>query len=201
MRGWCTYSSSCMVIVVVEITRARVGGCLGVGHHYPSQACGCHWGNWGGSRHISSLAACREGRDVDGMWCGHFWCSCCASGHAHMLLMSYTAITSPPCPIYTPTYNNTTNTYRNGIDVLNNGVGWLLGTDEHTTGSTTATTSTPAAPGRAVVGSLPLPSFQHPGHAVLEGDGYKQQPYSVFRQRALDERQEHGMLCVGDILL
>lgn len=68
------------------------------------------------------------------------------------------------------------------MEAPNNGVGWLLGAED----------GVGATQPRTVVGSLPLPSFQHPGHAMLEHDGYKQQPYSVFRQRALDERSEHG---------
>lgn len=67
-------------------------------------------------------------------------------------------------------------------EALSNGVGWLLGAED----------GSAATQPRSVVGSLPLPSFQHPGHAMLEHDGYKQQLYTVFRQRALEERKEHG---------
>lgn len=74
---------------------------------------------------------------------------------------------------------------RHGLEAPSNGVGWLLDTED---GSGVAPLP------RSVVGSLPLPSFQHPGHAMLELDGYKQQPYTVFRQRALDERHEQGVL-------
>lgn len=73
-------------------------------------------------------------------------------------------------------------------ETLGNGVGWLLDNEEG---------SGAAHQPQSVVGSLPLPSFQHPGHAMLEHDGYKQQPYTVFRQRALDERLQHGALPGG----
>jgi len=48
-----------------------------------------------------------------------------------------------------------------------------------------------SSPG-AVVGSLPLPKFQHPSRGLLEERGFKQLKYVRFLARCLDDRNKHG---------
>lgn len=37
-----------------------------------------------------------------------------------------------------------------------------------------------------------IPKFQHPSHALLEDNGFKQTRYAKFFKRCLDDRQKHG---------
>ena len=37
-----------------------------------------------------------------------------------------------------------------------------------------------------------IPAFQHPSHALLEDNGFKQQKYRAFHQRCIDERKRLG---------
>ena len=46
--------------------------------------------------------------------------------------------------------------------------------------------------GLAVLGSAPLPEFQHPSHALLEEAGFNKILYSTFRDRCLAERADLG---------
>ncbi|XP_044483660.1 la-related protein 1A isoform X2 [Mangifera indica] len=51
------------------------------------------------------------------------------------------------------------------------------------------------------VGSMPksFPPFQHPGHQVLEENGFRQQKYLKFRKRCLNERKKLGVGCSEDM--
>lgn len=54
-----------------------------------------------------------------------------------------------------------------------------------------------SAQGNSPVGSLPksFPQFQHPSHALLEDNGFKQQKYLKFHKRCLGERKRVGVGC------
>lgn len=49
------------------------------------------------------------------------------------------------------------------------------------------------SPGSRLGTSVPLPKFQHPSHALLEENGFKQQTYAIFHRRCMQERAEMGI--------
>ena len=89
-----------------------------------------------------------------------------------------------------------------------NDVGWLLGTTPTEgefnwhTGAGSSVGSDRAAmgaspsqkPGRLSHHASPrdIPEFQHPSHTLLDDNGFKQQKYQAFHQRAVDERKRLG---------
>ena len=42
------------------------------------------------------------------------------------------------------------------------------------------------------MGSVPIPKFQHPSHALLEENGFKQMKYVKFYKRCMEDRTKHG---------
>lgn len=46
--------------------------------------------------------------------------------------------------------------------------------------------------GTHAVGSVPIPKFQHPSHALLEENGFKQMKYVKFYKRCMEDRTKHG---------
>ncbi len=46
--------------------------------------------------------------------------------------------------------------------------------------------------------SVPLAKFQHPSHALLEENGFKQIKYLKFYKRCIDDRAAKGGLAKGD---
>lgn len=85
-----------------------------------------------------------------------------------------------------------------------NDVGWLLGTTP-TEGEFNWSTGAGSSVGSAKGGTSPaqrghrisasprdIPAFQHPSHTILDDNGFKQQKYKAFHQRAVDERKRLG---------
>jgi len=89
-----------------------------------------------------------------------------------------------------------------------NDVGWLLGTTPtdnefnwHTgagssVGSDAALGASPSqrSSRRSNASASPhdIPEFQHPSHTLLDDNGFKQQQYKAFHQRAIDDRKRLG---------
>ena len=92
-----------------------------------------------------------------------------------------------------------------------NDVGWLLGTtptEGEFNWSTGAGSSVGSDRGGMPMGTSPsqrpprvsfrdgsprdIPSFGHPSHSLLDDNGFKQQKYKTFHQRAVDERKRLG---------
>ena len=46
-------------------------------------------------------------------------------------------------------------------------------------------------------GSLPLPAFPHPSHALLDANGFQQIAYDKWRARCLAERAAKGARAAG----
>lgn len=85
-----------------------------------------------------------------------------------------------------------------------NDVGWLLGTTP-TEGEFNWSTGAGSSVGSVKGGTSPaqrghrisasprdIPEFQHPSHSILDDNGFKQQKYKAFHQRAVDERKRLG---------
>ncbi|EFJ30496.1 hypothetical protein SELMODRAFT_66152, partial [Selaginella moellendorffii] len=75
-------------------------------------------------------------------------------------------------------------------------VGFFFGTtpaDVQSVSASIATLSAASPP----VGSIPkpFPRFQHPSHALLEDNGFKQQKYIKFFKRCMADRKRVGMGC------
>mmetsp|Transcript_11420 Transcript_11420/g.20119 ORF Transcript_11420/g.20119 Transcript_11420/m.20119 type:complete len:1059 (+) Transcript_11420:136-3312(+) len=57
--------------------------------------------------------------------------------------------------------------------------GGMLGSSPRTAGS--------------ISSSMPIPKFQHPSHALLEDNGFKQIKYAKYHKRCIEERQKQGI--------
>lgn len=62
----------------------------------------------------------------------------------------------------------------------------------HGAGSGAALMGSSPRVGSVGVGSVPLPKFQHPSHALLEDNGFKQMKYGKWYKRCLEDRATKG---------
>jgi la-related protein 1 len=44
----------------------------------------------------------------------------------------------------------------------------------------------------SLAASAPIPKFQHPSHALLEENGFKQMKYAKYYKRCIEDRQKMG---------
>jgi len=73
-------------------------------------------------------------------------------------------------------------------------VGWVMGTTPDASGATTfgdgSLGTSPAA--SALCTSVPIPNFDHPSHALLKDNGFRQMKYEKYHQRCLKDRDMKG---------
>mmetsp|Transcript_18869 Transcript_18869/g.40632 ORF Transcript_18869/g.40632 Transcript_18869/m.40632 type:complete len:962 (+) Transcript_18869:284-3169(+) len=87
-----------------------------------------------------------------------------------------------------------------------NSVGWLMGAtppDSNGLFGTSPGSSYRSNRGHGILGSsprgtslsssLPIPKFQHPSHALLEENGFKQMKYAKWYKRCLEDRAKQGI--------
>eukprot|EP01025_Chloroclados_australasicus_P012125 TRINITY_DN1552_c0_g1_i2.p1 TRINITY_DN1552_c0_g1~~TRINITY_DN1552_c0_g1_i2.p1 ORF type:complete len:839 (-),score=133.22 TRINITY_DN1552_c0_g1_i2:915-3431(-) len=94
-----------------------------------------------------------------------------------------------------------------GTSPPSNSVGWLMGSTPDTSNGVFGTSPASSFGGsfvgsarrsRSLVGasprpgSMPIKQFQHPSHALLEENGFKQMDYIKFYKRCLKDREEKG---------
>jgi len=84
-----------------------------------------------------------------------------------------------------------------GSSPPSNGIGWLMGGSPDAGGAPFHHKKPQGASRSSKVdkmaGSVPLPEFQHPSHALLSSAGFNHILYSEFRDRCLAERAELGV--------